>query len=363
MSHLKICGIAPHLRVHGGVRRYMEMGNALVKAGHSYTLYVLDEPAHPWIPFLGRVAHIDELESKPEVFDLAFTGAEECFGPLLQVNALKKAVLVVAKFYAEEYKKLWRDQGSNLLWIGVAEEWNKGMEEIAGVRCPGGINLDYFRPAGERVNQEKLLVTFYARSGGTIRGDDMLAEVIAGAGGLAQFIGFDTVTYLPVNIPGTSVLKTLYQEEMVALLQKSDIVLSCMGTAGWNNVAAEGMACGAVPVTTPAGVKDFIVDGQNGFICDTAQEMIEQIEMLAANRNILERMRAQGRESLKPFTWDRFVSRMLDIVKNYQNPDIKSPFGEAHRPIIARPFPPAQEGGILMPDGSICPKDKWRPAR
>src|SRR5512140_1831567 len=60
----------PHVGVFGGVRRYLELGNAWQARGFDVTLYHPDGTAPDWLPFRGRVA---PLAAAPEATaDLAF---------------------------------------------------------------------------------------------------------------------------------------------------------------------------------------------------------------------------------------------------------------------------------------------------
>ena len=53
---MRIALFLPHVGVFGGVRRFLELGNAWTRLGHEVTLYHPDGTAPAWLPFDGRVS-------------------------------------------------------------------------------------------------------------------------------------------------------------------------------------------------------------------------------------------------------------------------------------------------------------------
>src|SRR6266536_6705810 len=56
---MRISLFLPHVGVFGGVRRYLELGNAWVALGHGVTLFHPEGGPPGWLPFAGAVAPID----------------------------------------------------------------------------------------------------------------------------------------------------------------------------------------------------------------------------------------------------------------------------------------------------------------
>ena len=317
-SSLKIAGIVRTMNVHGGVRRYFEMGNALMASGNSYTLYAITmKEKTPWVQFMGK--QMPHGAWKNEEHDIVLTGDWESFSDLCNFPAKKKVVMVVAKFYAEKYLKLWREQGEGLKWVGVASDWNKGMEEIKGVCIPGGVNTNFFTPVMP-MRGRKPIVAFYARAGEG-RG---VEKVIALANLLkyeADFIGFDFPGYpLVSGLPSNMRIElTPTQESLRSVLQKADIVVSAMRSAGWNNVAAEGAACGCIPIVTEAGTKDIVLHGRTGFMCDSTwfeRQAAEYIKELIKNPDLMDRIANRASQWVKQFDWNIVAERFLtEVVK------------------------------------------------
>lgn len=312
---MRIAGLLHTLDVHGGVRRYFEIGNAVVRAGHEFILYhktVHDKK--PWMEFLGELRPYHEHRSVST--DVMFTGAYECFLDLEKARADTKIVFVVAKFYAQEYLKLWQRAGKSLFWVGVAKDWNLGMEEIQGITIPCGINTTFFKSV-ERPPAGRLKVSFYARTGEG-RNVEQVVQVAEKLHKKIDFVGYDAPGYPSICSDCVESRTINSQEELRSLLQSSDIIVSAMRSAGWNNIIAEGMACGAVPVTTPAGVGDLVVDGKTGLLCDPGnlvESLASNITALYCCTEEMVKIRRAAIEHVKQFSWDSAVSKLMEAVQ------------------------------------------------
>lgn len=316
-TSLKIAGLVRTLNIHGGVRRYLELGNSLVMGGHKFTLFAsTSQEKKPWLSFVGEQKEYEKWEG--ETSDIVFTGACECFRDLMAAKANKKVVLVVAKFYADRYRMLWRKYGRELKWIGVATGWNKGMEEIEGVCIPGGVNTKFFRPVFP-TGRKRLKVAFYARLGDG-RGVERITNLAKSLTDCADFVGFDASGYPFTNgcgLRNISIVQTNSQEELRSVLQSSDVVVSCMRSAGWNNVIAEGAACGCVPVANDAGTLDVILHARTGYLCSTSKfelEAAEYIRYLASRHDVLHRMAVRASAWVQQFDWDIVAEKFLQEV-------------------------------------------------
>ena len=318
---MRIAGLVHTLDVHGGVRRYFEIGNAVVRAGHEFILFANTiHEKKPWMEFLGEVRPYHEARTTS--VDMIFTNAPECCPDMEQARAGVKVVLVVSKFNGHIYKDIWKRFGSKFLWIGVESNWNQGLEEIQGVCIPGGVNTEFFVPAIRHVN-EKPVVSFHSRfwPGRGIEDIDSLAMSLAGA---VKFVGYDAPGYPIFNGFGNAVELRINesQEQLRETLQGSDIILSAMTTAGWNNNIAEGMACYCAPISTPAGVANLIEDGVNGFVVpnnDLINQARERIMKLNSDRELLEDMQLRSAKVVKSFTWVNFCDRMIKEVEGFKN--------------------------------------------
>jgi len=125
--YLKIGAILPHLKVFGGVRRYIELGNALVSRGHEYVIYTPEGSGCTWIEFKGDVRRLDEL--KDSRHDVVMTGSPEFFEVLLRSGASLKVFYLQIEGVKDERRIVkWSiPQG----WQGESRDvtmWNRSME-------------------------------------------------------------------------------------------------------------------------------------------------------------------------------------------------------------------------------------------
>lgn len=317
----RYAGLVHTIDVHGGVRRYFEIGNALVRAGHEFILFANTvHEKKPWMEFIGELRPYHE--SRTTSVDMIFTNSPECFSDLEKSRADVKVVLVVSKFNAYGYKLAWNKVGSEFLWIGVESNWNVGLENIKGVCIPGGINTDFFTPLLRKDN-DKLVVAFHSRfwSG---RGIEKINSLANKSGESIKFVGYDAPGYPSFKGFGNTVKLRINdsQEKLRGTLQGSDIILSAMETAGWNNNIAEGMACCCVPVSTLAGVADLIDDGMNGFIVseyDFVNQAFGRIQQLNNDRELFHMMQLASLRQVQKFTWEIFCDKMIKEVKEFKN--------------------------------------------
>ena len=69
---MRIATFLPHVGVFGGVRRFVELGNAWVSAGHEVTLYHPEGNPPAWLEYAGRTAPLRQATAEPS--DLAVCG-------------------------------------------------------------------------------------------------------------------------------------------------------------------------------------------------------------------------------------------------------------------------------------------------
>ena len=65
---MKIAALLPHVEIYGGVRRYLEIGNALARRGHRFVLHHPTGEKPGWLEFLGETKTFSGLGE--ESFDI-----------------------------------------------------------------------------------------------------------------------------------------------------------------------------------------------------------------------------------------------------------------------------------------------------
>jgi hypothetical protein len=158
---VKIAFLEPHLRVAGGIRRVLELGNELVRRGHhiTYLLPSTEKRRCDWMECLGRIEHIPAAFMEP--FDVLVFNDEPQWSLL---ERFKEVGLTV--YYVLAYGVLYDKPGSRESYrfpvdLRLANsQWTADrIYEETGVRPTvvlGGINRAHFRPVRIRKTYDVL---------------------------------------------------------------------------------------------------------------------------------------------------------------------------------------------------------------
>lgn len=323
-----ISGICPSTEIWGGVRRYFEMGNSLVKLGHDYTFYYQHKLRPPWINYLGKLRPISEI--KKQHHDVLFTGARECMKELEKVEADTKVVLVVASNYTQNYLDCWNGPGKDYLWIGVSRIWQKQFlpTVIEGYTCPGGVNTDFFYPIRKRNNKIKLC-SFYGKKYGDPKDPVLdynyvvseIEKFISKYGkNIYKFIAFDSVYHHYPEFIEMTVNRN--QRDLRRILQQSDVFISPKRKGVWNNTVVESLACGTPVICFPEEVIDTMEDGITGKLILPNFGIYEALKWFMEDETRFSNCGQAGYLKVQEFSWDNYINKFLKIVENWKTNEI-----------------------------------------
>ena len=289
---LRIGFIEPHLRQYGGVRRVVELSNALIERGHDVTAYVPEEEplTCDWIRFHGRIRHL--ADGFGDQLDVVVFNDERQWWLL---EHFEHAHLRV--FYALHYSRLYGKAGSweclrapvDLTMANSAWTADRIAEEL-GVRPPvvlGGINPDHFRPVDVRKTYEVLAAGDRRPWKGT--------EVI-----------LDACQHLEVE-PTFYGGKGLRQSEMAREYSAAEVFVVGSDFEGFGQPGLEALACGVPLVTTDnGGCREYAIDGETALVVPPRDPhaMAEAIARLRTDRELARSLRAAGLELVRErFDW------------------------------------------------------------
>lgn len=315
-----IGAIIPHLDVWGGVRRYLEMGNAFVKMGHQYHLYCL-KMGNPWIPFKGDIFKFSD--HKQFSHDLVLTGARDTMELLDDVRGEVKSVMVVDRMYPREYLNVYEKWGNEYFWVGVNHGWRAQFEGriMLGYTCPGGVNTDLFKPDPSR-RQETKRVIFYARPqprANLMELEDGINHFLSECPCDWEFVGYDNGDKSQTINERIKFQQNKDQYEMVELMQSADFAISLKNKGMWDNNIAEAMACGCLPIANYSDTIGFLVDGHNCRIARNAEEVQDALEYFYYNPDEIERISANAQEDIKNYSWVNYCKRYLELMEAWKN--------------------------------------------
>ena len=321
---MRIALFLPHVEVFGGVRRFLELGNAWSRLGHAVTLYHPSGQPPEWLAFEGRVAPLDQARSEssdlaicadPHTLDTFAThaAAARLYYCVLEGDlGLKRAMRIPGI-------RLAGNSGALLRRLPRLD----GRPPIDGV---GGIQLRQFRPAERPRPAAPLRVLLNGRRSRPKKGTDLILRALAGiappAGGF-EIVLFDSIgehnrqdprdgAMLP---PGARFVLGPSQDELVALYQSAHVFVAAERKAGWCNTALEALACGCAVACTRSGTADFTVHGRNALVSwRNPWSLRRAVRHLIADPVLRERLSAAGPVSAVPWSWDRLAVKLLDQI-------------------------------------------------
>lgn len=112
-------------------------------------------------------------------------------------------------------------------------------------------------------------------------------------------------------------LGSVSHEEVMSLLQNSDLLLSASDYEGLPHVAIESLACGTPVIATGSGgMREVIEEGSNGYVVDAnASAISEVLRKLAGDRALLDKLSTGAAKSASAWTFDRTVESVEDLLR------------------------------------------------
>ena len=190
-----VAALLPSVGVFGGVRRFIEIGNELVKRGHAYTIYHPEGTPPGWLPFLGEARPTAELAGARHQVLI-------CNDPPSLERFDRARADLKCFYFALENIPGERSIARRPDWVILAN--STGMADrlrrrhgIVAEKVIGGINLDVFQPAGEtqrKADEFRLLAfgRFSRRKKGApivVRAAERFARHAAGTAGTVAVAG------------------------------------------------------------------------------------------------------------------------------------------------------------------------------
>ncbi|MDH7511973.1 MAG: glycosyltransferase family 4 protein [Clostridiales bacterium] len=331
---MRIAAVLPHVEVFGGVRRYIEIGNELIKRGHDYTLFTPAGEKPPWLEFKGACRPFEALNEETG-FHIGLCSEYSILPYFDRLDAKAKFFYFVLEGHKREKEVVKR----GYVFLGSSEGISRRMERKYKIRClraPGGVNPGIFYPwprterqndqpeaSQEPLGQQEFKILSYGRIYKKRKG---VHHVIKAAEKLhRQFPGirlilFDSLVGAEKHDP-RSLIKTaiphefhlnLPQSRMAWLFAQADLFASAEKRAGWANTAAEAMACRLPVVCTASGAQDFAFHEKTALIVPFAHSFFiyRQIKRLILDSGLRRYLAEAGYEKIKEFTWEALAKRL-----------------------------------------------------
>ena len=318
----------PHVGVFGGVRRFLELGNAWSAMGHGVTLFHPEGAPPRWLPFAGEVRRL--ADAAGGACDLAVCGDARTFDAFLGHRAVRHLYYCViegdpALPRAARHAHLRLAANSGALLQALERRVDRPVLDGRG-----GINLYQFRPDPGRRAQAPLRVLLNGRRSRPKKGTDLLLAALRGLEGHVppfEIVLFDTLgpenrqdprdgLRLPRN---ARFFLGPTQEELTRLYQSAHVFAAAERKAGWCNTALEAMACGAAVVCTPSGTADFAHHQETALVVPLrhAWFLRRALRRALTDGGLRETLGARGAAAAVPWSWEGLATRLLEqVIRN-----------------------------------------------
>ena len=318
---MKISAFLPHVGVFGGVRRFIELGNAWTALGHEVTLFHPGGESPGWLVFRGRVAPL--AAATAGAADLALCADPSTFDAFAAHDARAHLYYCVIEgdpgvARATRDRRMMLAANSGALRRALASRTRRPVLDGAG-----GIDPAQFRPDPSRRAASPLRILLNGRRSRPKKGTDLILRALRG---LERDVPLEIVLFdspgehnrqdprAGADLPAHArfVLGPT-QEELAALYQSAHLFVAAERKAGWCNTAIEAMATGVATVCTRSGTGDFARDGENALVVRIRHPFFlrRAVTRLLRDPALRERLAAAGPAEAARWTWTLLARKLL----------------------------------------------------
>jgi len=325
---MKVAFVEPHLKLFGGIRRILELSNRLTARGIEVTVFHPEGTPCDWMECRARVQPSERLLDTAQDVVIYNDPNPEDFQLVRRAQAKLKVFYVLELYeisllpgfhpmiYRPRHQRTLYMKRSlragyllltNATWLATFLRERMGLESTLLL---GGVNREMFHPRKRSPNEN-----FHILCSGDPR-PRKGTEAIRDAVDLARRERADLVleTYHGRGIP---------QHQMAGVYTAADLFIEASSQAGWNNPAAEAMACEVPLVCTDiGGVRDFAIHEETALLVPHGdiRAMADAILRVADDAELRARLTSAGLASIGRFDWDQSADRLLEILEQSLRP-------------------------------------------
>jgi len=233
MKKIKIGAFLPHLRKYGGVRRYIELGNAFVDLGYDYTLFTGSLEGKDNWDFKGKYEFIDQKKLK---VDFLLCSEPSIFRFLPRVTG---DVYIYINGGGEKNMAAFRRVYKRYPFVLNNRIFYKWFPDAYLVE--GGVDTSFWKPEWKAENRKPRVAYYNAYFQN--KGEEYIRKELSDIVDLVPFCGLD-------------------DEKLRELYWNVDYFVSAENQAGWANPAIEAISCGVPVITAGINCEPF----ENGVI-------------------------------------------------------------------------------------------------
>lgn len=334
-SSYDIAVLLPGVGVFGGVRRFLEIGNELVRRGHGFTLYHEAGTSPDWMPFLGSVQPLRRLqEARHQVI---LCNDPPLFRRYARIPAEKRIFYFAAERIPDE-RHIVRSGWTLVANSSSMARYLKSRYGVQARLAIGGINLALFRPTVVERDPDEYRVLAFGRVSRRSKGVDLVRRAVEGfakslnhrparvrgTAGRVKLVFFDHVGFGNERDPREGFRTSIpcewhlnhSQEELAALYASCDVFVNAERKAGWTNTVAEAMACGVPVVCTRSGTLDLALHRQTAWVVPWRHPWFLRrgLRVLHDDPELAERLRAAALQRVSRFDWKHVTDQLLEVI-------------------------------------------------
>jgi hypothetical protein len=310
---LRIALVIDTLTIHGGVRRCIELANALISRGHWVRIYETNGKYEKWLPCLAEIHPWSALKADGADVAVSFGSGPSALAATEAAQPRVKALYMVS-LNERNLDALQRDpimktfRNPDWLLFGCSSwivDWLARTNEREVYPLIGAVNRSIFHPVKvKRDNERPALLS---------SGDPRERE-----GSVCVRKAFELAQK---RVPGLSMevyhKKGYAQAKMAEVYCRAHVFVDGQQYAGWNNPVAEAMACGRPVVCTDiGGVRDFAVNEETALLVpvEDVGAMADAIVRLLVDYDLAQRLRVLALERIERWTYARMAEDFERVV-------------------------------------------------
>ncbi len=328
---MKISILLPHFKKYGGVRRYLEFGRRLLERNNEVLIFAQNPVVTNFVRELGfnekSIASLSQLKEWES--DVCICGDAGVSRHLYLSKAKVRIVNIIFPYWSNyvigQYGNIIFDPtltivGNGSGWESEHDNINKSLIPLNWFTLPGAINLEMFKkvPVAREFNKFKVLFQGRNRPWKNL-------NIITNAYGILNskysdikfgYIGTEELPGIPkdinthINIP---------QEEMKTIYSSYDCYVSCETLAGWQNCAAEALACELPVITTDIGTKDFAIHHKTALVMNREELhvdlLVKRISTLKNSKPLRQALSKVGKVGISELSWDKYTDAWVTFLE------------------------------------------------
>jgi glycosyltransferase involved in cell wall biosynthesis len=320
---MKFAAILPTANLWGGVKRFLELGNRIVRRGHGFVIFTPQGQAPGWFRFFGEVRSFADIGGVE--CDAAFCTET----PLLpHLCACRSRLRIFYHVLEKEDLRPVLRRPDIAVFVNSTSlyDFDKRKFGIEPFKAIGGVDTKAFVSSGRGVSGPVTVLT-YGRLSMKRKGTRFVVgacERLYRKGADIRLLLFDTPidkedvaaaqSFSP-DLPFEFVLNHPV-ERTDEIYGRADIFASAEKNAGWANTCAEAMASGLAVVATASGTRDFLFNGKTGIVVRRNSWSIGRaIGRLVKDTSLRSQLGKNARAAIEKFDWDILTEQIIDYVR------------------------------------------------